>query len=69
MKFIHNYANALVNEKIKEIEEAGKLDESEKADAELGMDFLTSMIHSGTMSVEELVANATDLLTAGVDTV
>ena len=63
---VFTYASGQINEKIKEIEEAGK---SEKADAELGMDFLTYMIHSGTMSVEEIAVNAIDLLSAGVDTV
>ena len=66
---LYTYASGQVNEKIREIEEADKSGESETVDAELGMDFLTYMIHSGTMSVEELAVNAIDLLTAGVDTV
>ena len=64
--YLYTYASGHVNEKIAELE---KVKESEKADAELGMDFLTYMIHSGTMSVEELAVNAVDLIGAGVDTV
>ena len=66
---LYTYASGQINEKIKEIEEAGKLNVSEKADAELGMDFLTYMIYSGTVRVEEIAVNAIDLLSAGVDTV
>ncbi len=40
-----------------------------EAEAELGTDFLTYMIHSGKMGVHDIVVNAIDLLTAAVDTV
>ena len=69
MDNLYTYASGHVNEKIAELGKKEKLNELEKADAELGMDFLTYMIHSGTMSIEELAANAIDLLIAGVDTV
>ena len=67
--YLYSYASGHVNEKIAELEKAEKLNEFEKVDAELGMDFLTYMIHSGNMSVEELAVNAVDLISAGVDTV
>lgn len=67
-KGILSYAGNLVNQKIREIAK----EDAESADnvqAELGTDFLTYMVHSGKMSVEEVAVNAMDLLNAGVDTV
>lgn len=66
-KDMFDYTSSLVNQKIKEIEkDAGS---SEEVQAELGTDFLTYMVHSGSLSVEEIAINSIDLLSAGVDTV
>ena len=64
------YAGGLVNEKVKEIELAEEF-EGDGLEIEEGMDFLTYMLHSssGKMTVEEIAANAIDLIIAGVDTV
>jgi len=59
------YTSSQVSQKIQEIEE--HIGNHQKA--ELGMDFLTYMIHSGKMSVPEIAVNTMDLLSAGVDTV
>ncbi len=61
-----SHCSKLVDEKIDQIEKSSKAGETE---AELGTDFLTHMIHSGKMGVDEIAVNAVDLLTAGVDTV
>lgn len=68
---ILTYTGHQVNQKIKKIEreEKEEADEAGENQAELEMDFLTNMIHSGKMSVNEIAVNAMDLLTAGVDTV
>lgn len=64
-----SYAGKLVAERIDAIETSSAALEAGDAHAELGEDFLTYMIHSGKMSVQELSVNAIDLLLAGVDTV
>lgn len=64
-----SYAGKQVEEKIKAIEESSAALEAGDALAELGEDFLTYMIHSGKMSMQEIAVNAIDLLLAGVDTV
>ncbi len=64
---LFTYSKGHVDEKIREIEEGGVMDGDHQA--ELGMDFLSYMIHSGKMSVQDIAVNAIDLLTAGVDTV
>ena len=66
---ILSYASMLVEEKMKEIEEGIVGEEAGDVHEELGDDFLTYMVHSGKMDLEEIAANAVDLLAAGVDTV
>ena len=65
---ILTYAGDQVKEKIKVIELA---EEGDGLETEEGMDFLTYILHSssGKMTVEEIAANAIDLILAGVDTV
>ena len=65
-KDMFSYTSKLVNEKIREIEAENSM---EVQLAELGTDFLTYMVHSGSLSVGEIAINAIDLLGAGVDTV
>ena len=59
------FANKLISQKIREIKKEG----TESSKAELGTDFLTYMINSGSLSAEEIAVNAVDLLEAGIDTV
>ncbi len=60
----YKFCSSQIQEKFKEIEEAEK-----EPDSEVGMDFLSYMIHSGKMSKEVIAVNAVDLMSAGVDTV
>ena len=62
---IFDYTKGHIDQKIKEIQEGKEGD----FQAELGMDFLTYMIHSGQLSIADIAMDAIDLLTAGVDTV
>ena len=57
-------ASGLIKSKIEEIEREAQTGEGEKKD-----DFLSHMIYSGKMSVEEVIVNAIDLMKAGIDTV
>ena len=68
---VMKFTGGLVQGKMEEVmrEEREKAEEEEDLQAELGMDFLTYMLHSGTMSAEEVAVNAMDMLAAGVDTV
>ena len=63
---IFDYTKGHIDQKIKEIQDGN---EEVDLQAELGMDFLTYMIHSGQLSIADIAMNAIDLLTAGVDTV
>ena len=54
-----------IEEKVKDIREHDSGD-TEPSDGE---DFISYMVHKGQMSLEEVTANAADLLSAGVDTV
>ena len=68
--FMLSYAGKLVKEKIKEMEENRDAAENMgEASAELGKDFLTYMICSGKMGLEEIAVNAVDIIAAGLDTV
>ena len=70
MNGIYNYCKGHVDKKIKEIEECSETSANGNGNqAELGMDFLTYMIYSGQLSVEDISVDAIDMLTAGVDTV
>ena len=54
-----------IEEKIKDI----KVHDSGDTEPSDGEDFISYMLHKGQMSLEEVTANAADLLSAGVDTV
>lgn len=65
-----NYTMRHINLKVKEIEEQRKRSAAgDDHQPELGMDFLTYMIYSGNVSVQDVSLDAADLLVAGVDTV
>ena len=62
----------MINERLAEIEEADRQAleaASGEEEAPERVDFITYMVHSGKMSVEELSAIIIDLLSAGVETV
>ena len=59
-----SYAKNQVQLKIEEIERSTGVE-----DVEQETDFLTYMIHTGKMSIQEIATNAIDLMIAGVDTV
>ena len=52
-------------------EKLGNIKEHDSGDTEPsdGEDFISYMLHKGQMNLEEVTANATDLLSAGIDTV
>ena len=60
-----------VNEKVNQLsaQQENCKGEGEDVYAELGTDFLTYMVHSGSMDIQKIAANAIDLILAGVDTV
>ena len=60
----YSIASGLTKSRIEEIEREAETGEGEEKD-----DFLSHMIHSGKMSVEEVAVNAIDLMSAGIDTV
>ncbi len=57
-------ARGYIHERIEEVDTKSKDEEGDGED-----DFLSHMIHSGKMSVDEIATNAVDLMAAGVDTV
>lgn len=66
-----SYAKEQVEQKLQEVKQQAQNNPNgiDDIQAELGMDFVTYMMHSGKMSIEEVVVHAMDLLTAGVDSV
>ena len=58
-----------VNEKVNQLSAMNCKGEGEDVYAELGTDFLTYMVHSGSMGIQEIAVDAIDLILAGVDTV
>ena len=69
---VNTLAKQFVDEKLAEIEgEDRKALEAASGEEEAPekVDFVTYMVHSGKMSVEEVTVNVVDLLTAGVETV
>ena len=62
---INDIAKSYIEEKIKEIKSSANLSNQPQK----SVDFLTYMILSGQLSVEEASINAMDLLGAGIDTV
>ena len=65
-------ARRYINEKLAEIEEADRKAleaASGEEEAPEKVDFVTYLVHSGKMSIEELSVNVVDLLSAGVETV
>ena len=67
-KSMLDYTSNLVNQKIEEIARQDR-ESSDEVQAELGTDFLTYMVHTGTLNVQEIAVSAIDLLNGGVDTV
>ncbi len=65
MEALYSIASGHVQSRIKEIEEASQ----DASEGEGEDDFLSHMIYSGTMSVDEIAVNAIDLLGAGINTV
>ncbi len=69
---VHKLAHQFINEKLAEIAEEDKkaleaaTSEEEAPDK---VDFITYLVHSGKMSVEEISVNVVDILSAGVETV
>ena len=69
---MYKLATKFINEKLAEIEEEDRKaleaagSEEEAPDK---VDFLTYLVHSGKMSIDEVSANIVDLLSAGVETV
>ena len=69
---VHKLARNFINEKLTEIEEeARKTLEAAGSEEEAPdkVDFLTYLVHSGKMSIEQVTVNVVDLLSAGVETV
>ena len=69
---VHKLARKFINEKLAEIEEENmKALEAAGSEEEAPdkVDFLTYLVHSGKMSIEEVTVNIVDLMTAGVETV
>ena len=65
-----SYANEQVEQKLQEMEQQAQNNpDGGDVQAELGMDFVTYMVHSGKMSVDEVVVHSMDLLIAAVDSV
>ncbi len=71
-KTVHKLARQFIDEKLAEIaEDDRRALEAVSGEEEVPdkVDFITYMIHSGKMSVEEVSVNIVDLLSAGVETV
>ena len=69
---IYKLARKFINEKLAEIEEEDRKAleaSSSEEEAPDQVDFLTYLVHSGKMSIEEVSVNIVDLLSAGVETV
>lgn len=69
---VHKLARHFINEKLAEIEEEDRKAleaSSSEEEAPDKVDFLTYLVHSGKMSIEEVSVNIVDLLSGGVETV
>jgi len=66
---VYSHAMGLIKAKIEEIEKEAMNKVEEEEDEGTDLDFLTHMINSKKMKIEEVAVNAVDLLGAGVDTV
>ena len=69
---VHKLARKFINEKLAEIEQEDRkaLEEAgSEEEAPDKVDFLTYVVHSGKMSIEQVTVNVVDLLSAGVETV
>jgi len=70
MDFTYSFSSSLIQAKIEEIEKKeAESREDDNAGEEAAEDFLTHMVYSGKMDINEIAVNAVDLLAAGVDTV
>lgn len=68
---MYSFSSGHVKSRIEEIEKQDQLEEEEGGDGseDRKENFLSYMIHSGKMSIQEITVNAIDLLNAGIDTV
>ena len=66
---MYSHSMGLIKTKIEEIEKEAMTKDGEGEEEDTDLDFLSYMIHSKKMNIEEIAVNAVDLLNAGVDTV
>ena len=69
---MHRLAMNMINEKLAAIEEEDRKAleaASGEEEAPEKVDFITYLVHSGKMSIEEVSVNIIDILSAGVETV